>query len=930
MASTQFKHVQFPLSTLIDQIEMGTIALPDIQRPFVWKAAKVRDLFDSLYRGFPIGYLLFWDNHVEPGARQIGTDGKQLAPQQLIVDGQQRLTSLFAVLKGVPVVTQDFKETRIQIAFRPRDEKFAVASAAIRKDPEYVPDISVVWDGSVGFFGFVNGFIEHLRQYREVGDEEARHIGARLERLKGIENFPFSALSLAVSLNEEQVAEIFVRINSEGVRLNQADFILTLMSVFWEKGRKELEEFCRDARTPTRGEASAFNYFIEPDPDQLLRVAVALAFRRARLQNVYSILRGKDLQTGEFSPDRRERQFGALQEAQAFALDLTNWHEFLKALMTAGYCGARMIASQTNLVYTYALYLVGKRDFDVPRKRLRHMIARWFYMTSLTSRYTGSSETQMEADLARFRGLATAGEFVAELDRICSQELTNDFWEIRLPNDLDRSAARSPSLFSYYAALCVLDAPVLFSSMKVSELIDPAMQGRKAALERHHLFPRAYLESIGVSLIGEINQIANYALVEWSDNVGIGARPPAMYYPEYVRRLSGENLDKMAFYHALPESWHELPYDEFLEARRHLMADVIKAGWETLLLLADKPRAAASPDVAPAYAHAPEHWGVRELIDLRESERVEFKSSARWDYRRAEKSKDIEDAIIRTVAGFMNRFGGTLIIGVDDEGTVLGLEPDLRTLGKRQDLDGFENWLVGLLEHAIGKAELANVAVSFIDIEGADVARVDVRRSGKPVYAKTAKAGDIFYVRAGNSTRQMTARETVDYIEHHWHDKERERVPTYRAATAASAPTVVDPDAGSRAATAAPVEVLDEEAANEEPSVRGSGGASPLEAEFHQAMTSIYQRAKSEAGYVATRFIQIVSEHGGLDTARQLLASPAVSDGFTALWEAKRLDLTVEAHVLDPRFRELFTPNELRIAEERLVAHGYEVGSREE
>ena len=143
MAVTLFKKVDYSLDFLIHAIELGEIGLPDIQRPFVWRPAKVRDLFDSMYRGFPVGYLLFWSNNYFHNVHQIGTGPKQAqVPHLLIVDGQQRLTSLYAVLKGLPVLTRDFQPRYINIAFRPRDGKFEVADAAIRHDPEFIPDIS--------------------------------------------------------------------------------------------------------------------------------------------------------------------------------------------------------------------------------------------------------------------------------------------------------------------------------------------------------------------------------------------------------------------------------------------------------------------------------------------------------------------------------------------------------------------------------------------------------------------------------------------------------------------------------------------------------------------------------------------------------------------------------------------------------------------
>ena len=352
------------------------------------------------------------------------------------------------------------------------------------------------------------------------------------------------------------MAEVFVRINSKGVTLNQADFILTLMSVFWDEGRSQLEEFCRDARQPTVGAASPFNYFIQPDPDQLLRVNVALGFRRARLQHVYSILRGKDLETEQFSDEHREKNFGILQEAQSYALHLQHWHDFLKTLMRAGYRSGKMISSNNALLYSYAMFLIGMRDYGLDPFDLRNLIARWFFMVSLTGRYTGSPESRMEQDLAELRAIRDAKGFVELLDRTIADTFTDDYWSISLPNDLATSSARTPSLFAYYASLNLLGANVLFSKMKASELLDPALVGTKAAIERHHLFPRGYLRGLDITSVRDTNQIANFALVEWADNIHISDMPPAEYYPKYASRFPEQELRQMLYWHALPKGWH--------------------------------------------------------------------------------------------------------------------------------------------------------------------------------------------------------------------------------------------------------------------------------------------------------------------------------------------------------------------------------------
>lgn len=582
MGATLFKGITYSLSKLINDIDIGEIGLPEIQRPFVWPNTKVRDLFDSMYRGFPVGYLLFWANGLYDGHRQIGTGPKQKVSRLLIVDGQQRLTSLYAVLKGVSVIRESYRQERISIAFRPASRRFAVADAATRRDPEFITDISQLWSGSVTRNRFVKDFFVRLRQHRDVSEDEEDHLIECIDQLYDLQNYPFTAMELSQDAEEEEVADVFVRINSKGTILNQADFILTLMSVFWDDGRRQLEAFCRQTRMPSTGEASPFNYFIQPDPDQMLRVEVGLGFRRARLKNMYSILRGKDVETEQFLEEQREQQFEALKQAQQYVLNVQTWHDFLKALMRAGYRSSQMVTSQMALLYSQVFYLIGKRDLGVESFELRNAIARWFFMTSLTGRYTSSPETDMEKDLAQLRSVYSAEGFVALLDGIIENVFTEDYWSITLPNELATSSPRSPALFAYYASLNLLDARVLFSKMKVSELLDPASKANKSAVERHHLFPKAHLKDLGFTGVRETNQIANYALVEWADNIGISGGSPADYWPKYAQRFTNEELDQMRYWHALPDGWQKMDYQEFLKERRSMMAGVIRDGFSKL------------------------------------------------------------------------------------------------------------------------------------------------------------------------------------------------------------------------------------------------------------------------------------------------------------------------------------------------------------
>ena len=755
MAVTVFKDASYNLAGLLSRIQHGEIALPDIQRPFVWSNARVRDLFDSMYKGFPVGYLLLWSTGADAGAKQIGTDSKQSAPALLIVDGQQRLTSLYPVITGTPVVRKDYTESKIRVAFRPSDHTFEVTDAAVENDPEFIPDISEVFKGS--FLTFVNKYLDKLETYREVelDDEEKDRLVESIDRLKDLQNYPFQAIELDRTVNEEHVAEVFVRINSEGVKLNNADFILTLMSVFWENGRRELEAFSRAAKTPSTSGASAFNHFIEPAPDQMLRAAVGLAFRRGRLQYVYSILRGKDLETGEFSPDRRDSQFENLQEAQAATLDLTNWHEYLKCLQQAGFRSGRMVSSETALMYVYILWLAGRRDFNVEIKKLREVIARWWFMAHTTGRYTGSSETQIEADLNRIRALKNgdADGFCELLDRIVRDTFTKDYWEITLPNRLDTSSPKSPPLSAYWASLNILDAEMLFSDLKVSTMLDPLVTPVKD-MERHHLYPRAHLKRLEITETARINAIANMAFVDWSDNLAFSDKAPSEYWVTMTENMPKDQLKRQMRWHALPVGWEQLEYDEFCEKRRKLIGEVVRDGFQRLWDSdAEKGEATST---------------IRDLIADGESNVLEFKERARWSHGTDKKGKS-EQIIVKSISGFMNSEGGTLIIGIADNGSVIGLKSDYETLSKG-NRDGFELFLTQLIADKITGPSPSLCRVSFHELDGKDICRVDVAASAKPVFACPMNSKDHtdFWVRQGNKTDQFHGTELAEYIEEHW------------------------------------------------------------------------------------------------------------------------------------------------------------------
>lgn len=764
MARTMYRTTFYGLMNLVEDIDHGRIALPDIQRPFVWKPAQVRDLFDSMYQGFPVGTLMFWETGADAGIRQIGGGDSDGVPRLLIVDGQQRLTSLYSVLHGKPVLDSRFRQKRINIAFRPEDGSFEVTDAAIRRDPEYIADITALWGDS--YRSVVREFLGRLATHRQAGSDspdsdwnaQQDRLEDRIDRVRDLRDFQFQALELTGNANEEQVAEIFVRANSMGVQLKQADFILTLMSVYWEKGRVQIEQFCRDAVTPDGSGASPKNPFIAPKPDQVLRVAVGLAFRRARLEHVYNILRGKDLETGDVSEQRRTEQFERLQTALDQALDLGNWHEFLKCLTHAGFRSGQMVISESAVVFSYVLWLIGRCDFSLNHKRLRGVMSRWFFMAHTTSRYTGSTETLVEGDLRRLESAANDGEsFCRELDRIVRATFTRDYWEIALPERLDTSSSRTPVLSAYLAALNLLDAEALLSDLRIRDLSDP-LRAAPRALERHHLFPKAHLAAKGITRRQETNAIANMAFLDWPDNASIGPDDPRGYWPAMTAAMDPARIERQMYWHALPVGWEQLDYPTFLARRRKLVAKVVSDGVAKLW---------------GGETSDPTAGGVDELLKLGESQTLEFKSSARWNSYTGGVDKRLEHVVVKTVCGLLNAEGGKLLIGVNDDAELLGIDADLGTLKGKTGKDGYELFLRQLLENSLSVSTARIVHIGFERVAGAEVCVVTVASSGKPVFAKPLEggAGHVeFWVRIGNATRQLHGDDMLDYKEGHWGD----------------------------------------------------------------------------------------------------------------------------------------------------------------
>ena len=592
MSIQRYSVNQHPIQTLLTWIESGEIAIPEIQRPFVWNATKVRDLIDSLYAGYPVGYLIAWRN---PSVKL--KDGTTSSGKRILIDGQQRVTALMAALLGRHIVDKDYKRVRIQIAFNPIGQKFEVSNPAIKKDKAWIPDISEIVTPGFEMFEFVKKYCDNNP---DIGQNE---IFKAVELLRGIVNNQIGLIELNSDLDIDTVTEIFIRINSQGAVLSQADFAMSKIAANETYNgndlRKCIDYFCHLAVAPEfyrliegiDKEFVSTDYFramswlkdenddlYDPSYTDMLRVAFTSGFKRGRLQDLVALLSGRNFETREFEENIAEASFAQLKEGIMKFMNETNFKRFLMIMRSAGFIDKSMIRSQNALNFAYIVFLT-LREQRLEANKIESLVRRWYVMSVLTGRYSSSPESAFDYDIKRIDSMGVE----KHLDNIEQADLSEAFWDAGLPQQMYTPVASSP-YFKVFLASQVHgnDKGFLSRDITVAALI--AHRG-----DVHHIFPRNYLKKHGLTR-GRYNQIANYVMMQSEINIAVGDREPAIYFSELLEQCEtgepkyGGITDKEALIenfamHCIPEGMEKMTiddYDDFLQERRRLMAQKMK------------------------------------------------------------------------------------------------------------------------------------------------------------------------------------------------------------------------------------------------------------------------------------------------------------------------------------------------------------------
>lgn len=593
MGAELFKNIPSKVDDLVRGVRIGRIGLPDLQRPFVWTDNKVRDLFDSMMKGYPIGYVMIWESPADYETKKnvIGKNEKiHDEPKELVIDGQQRLTALVAAMYGVVVKDKNFADKEIKISFNPLTREFAVWTPAYERDTEWISRISDVFLAKEqnSIISLRRKFIKDANEGRakknlgELTEDEETTIEDSINALLNLSDFSLPTLEIQYNADEEAVADIFVRVNSGGQKLTENNFIQTLISVYENDTSDRINEFSEKSRIPA--DNTSYNTLLAIEPSHLIRMAVGVGFRRARLRYAYMLLRGKNLKTGKFSAEERQANLDKFKDALDKVMNLNNWHGFINIVGEAGYISNKLIASSNAVVFSYVLYLIAKYDYKLDAISLRKCISKWFFMSTITYFYTGSTESEVENQFADLRDVNTAEEFIAYIDRIISTRFTDDYFNLTLPSELNSAAAISPAWNGYIAAQIVLNNPMLFSNTPVSKYFIIGSSGTKNAIDKHHIFPKHYLEQIGYSNDRDRNQLANFTYLDYVINIDISDKAPADYVNTYRQKLGDDGYKKTCEQNALPENFENMKYPEFLEKRRQLMAQIVKKAYEQLCI----------------------------------------------------------------------------------------------------------------------------------------------------------------------------------------------------------------------------------------------------------------------------------------------------------------------------------------------------------
>lgn len=503
------------------------------------------------------------------------------------------------------ITDSNYRKKRIQIAFNPFKETFEVSNPAIEKDSKWISDIATVFDNEYKLFDHV---MEYCRSNELLGQESV--VANTISKLQSIRAINLGVIELSQALSIDDVTDVFIRINSQGVVLSQADFAMSKISSDEKYGgneiRKMIDYFCHFMQRPADYEKIAENdpefassdcmksikWIIKEQEDiyvpkytDVLRVSFTHKFRRGRIADLVSLLSGRDFETRENLESTAEESFYTLRKGVEAFVNETNFKRYIMIVRSTGIIDSSLVRSQNVMNFGYILFL-SLREMNVDSGIIEKIVRKWIVLTMLTGRYSGSPESAFDYDIKRF----TEQDPIHFVENTEAGQLSDAFWNYTLVDRLDTSVASSPYFNIFLMAQVNNNARGFLSErIDVKSLIE--QRG-----DIHHIFPKKYLQKNGMNNRKDYNQIANYAYTQTEINIKIKDDAPCDYMSNMMKQINGngvyygsintvEDLKKNLAENCVPESFVNMDYtdySEFLKQRRKLMADYIREYYNSL------------------------------------------------------------------------------------------------------------------------------------------------------------------------------------------------------------------------------------------------------------------------------------------------------------------------------------------------------------
>ena len=701
---------------LLDSIRKQDIVLPEFQREYVWTREQAKQLMVSLYKQYPVGGLLLWKTDKPPALKNVKELPDKLGTVEVLLDGQQRLTTLHMLTTGdIPSFY-----TEAEIESDPRDLYFNLKTT----DFQYYQRSRM--DGDAMWRRVVDCFTDSTLNVMAIADQGAddpndkfdlaKRLNDNLNRLRQIREHDLPEQVVPHHAALDDAIDIFDRVNRQGTKLTDAELALTHVTGKWPQARRVMKEKI--------DECNAINFYF--GLTFMTRALTATVTGRALFETIHDRPR-QELEAG----------WTKLSRTLAYLVNLLPHQAFIHSTDDL---------NTTNALVPIVAYLSRNNSIFPDQKSIHHAV-NWLYSALLWARYAGQTDQRLEADLSIIAKEVEPWELMR-------RQIVDQRGRIEVKaSDFEGRTAQHP-LFRLAFVLSKANGAVdWFNGIPLG-----ATHGAAYAIHSHHIFPQALLyksrwDSDNYLHRQMVNEIANRAFLTAASNRSLSDTEPANYLPQVEEKYPGALANQ--FIPMDPTLWRVDRYTDFLNARRELLALKINEFRAALITEPEEVR----------------HRSVAELIALGESMVLEFKSTLQWDVVQNKQNTELRHSVLKTIAAFMNSEGGTLVIGVEDNGNIHGLSNDLKLMGQSRDrsqqLDRFQQTLRNIIFDNIGSGTTQCIDTRFEDIKGNTVCVVTVEPTRDGVFLKSSKGKDQskkFFIRVGNTTRSLDPEQTHEYL----------------------------------------------------------------------------------------------------------------------------------------------------------------------